>query len=240
MEVQVAERVKLNPFLLKVWASKLNIVQLAGKQEREVYGHAPSPEPPCVWIDMESPELVFKSTRAAKINLKRQFEPKFRWLSSQQDPVKIQLEMIAQWLDHAHHDYQAARFGQARVLGGSSIEVENEDRRVVPIPIDYGFDQHVRLSTVEDLFTECWVPSSLPPNISNSSIGRLHVTTFPLNSGILLEFPYTVFYVPQNALPPQTQVNTCPYVDPVIGMDKWDGRLVDVIVASLISTSALS
>jgi hypothetical protein len=35
-----------------------------------------------------------KSTRAAKMNLKRQFEPKFHWLSSQQDPVKIQLEMI--------------------------------------------------------------------------------------------------------------------------------------------------
>ncbi|KAJ7825155.1 hypothetical protein B0H13DRAFT_2375083 [Mycena leptocephala] len=128
-----------------------------------------------------------------------------------------------------------------------------KSRRVVPIPIDYGFDQHVRLSTVEDLFTECWVPSSLPPNISNSSIGRLHVTTFPLNSGILLEFPYTVFYIPQNALPPQTQVTTCPYVvragtpwhgnilvvrhgkrDLVIGMDKWDGRLVDVIVARLV------
>lgn len=125
-----------------------------------------------------------------------------------------------------------------------------KSRRVVPIPIDYGFDQHVRLSKVEDLFAECWVPSSLPPNIGNSSIGRLHVTTFPLDSGILLEFPYTVFYIPQNALPPQTLLNTCPCVvragtpwhgnilvvrhgkrDPVIGMDKWDGRLVDVIVA---------
>jgi hypothetical protein len=26
-----------------------------------------------------------------------QFEPNFRWLASQQDPVKIWLEMIAQW-----------------------------------------------------------------------------------------------------------------------------------------------
>jgi hypothetical protein len=45
---------------------------------------------------MESPELLFKSTRAVKINLKRQSELEFRWLSSQHDPVKIQLEMIAQ------------------------------------------------------------------------------------------------------------------------------------------------
>jgi hypothetical protein len=50
-----------------------------------------------VWIGMESPELCFKSTRATKINLKRQSEPEFRWLSSQHNPVKIQLEMIAQW-----------------------------------------------------------------------------------------------------------------------------------------------
>jgi hypothetical protein len=43
---------------------------------------------------MESPELLFKSTRAVKINPKRPFELKF-WLSSEQDPVKIRLEMIA-------------------------------------------------------------------------------------------------------------------------------------------------
>jgi hypothetical protein len=34
---------------------------------------------------------LFKSTGAIKTNLKRQVKPKFRWLSSQQDPVKIQL-----------------------------------------------------------------------------------------------------------------------------------------------------
>jgi hypothetical protein len=45
---------------------------------------------------MESPQLLFKSTRAVKINLKRQSEPAFPWLSSQHDPVKIRLEMIAQ------------------------------------------------------------------------------------------------------------------------------------------------
>jgi hypothetical protein len=44
-----------------------------------------------------SPELLLKRTRTVKINLKRQSEPEFGWLSSQQDPVKIQLEMVAQW-----------------------------------------------------------------------------------------------------------------------------------------------
>jgi hypothetical protein len=46
---------------------------------------------------MESPELLFKSTRAIKIHLKRQSELEFCWLSSQQDLVKIRLKMIAQW-----------------------------------------------------------------------------------------------------------------------------------------------
>jgi hypothetical protein len=44
---------------------------------------------------MQSPQLLFKSTRAVKTSLKRQVKPKFPWLSSQQDPVKIRLEMIA-------------------------------------------------------------------------------------------------------------------------------------------------
>jgi hypothetical protein len=46
---------------------------------------------------MQSLELLFKMTRAVKINPKRQSEPEFRWLSPQQNPVKIRLEMIAQW-----------------------------------------------------------------------------------------------------------------------------------------------
>jgi hypothetical protein len=46
---------------------------------------------------MESPEFLFKSTRAIKTNLKRQSEPEFGWLSSRHDLVKIRLEMIAQW-----------------------------------------------------------------------------------------------------------------------------------------------
>jgi hypothetical protein len=44
---------------------------------------------------MGSPELLFKSTRAVTTNLKRQSEPEFGWLSSQYDPIKIRLEMIA-------------------------------------------------------------------------------------------------------------------------------------------------
>jgi hypothetical protein len=50
-----------------------------------------------VWIDMESPQLLCKGTRAVKTNLKRQFQPKFLWLTSQQYLAKIQLELIAQW-----------------------------------------------------------------------------------------------------------------------------------------------
>ncbi|KAJ6580304.1 hypothetical protein B0H10DRAFT_905118 [Mycena sp. CBHHK59/15] len=131
-------------------------------------------------------------------------------------------------------------------------------RRIVPIPVDYGFSGHVRYSSANDLFTECWVPSSLPPNVCDMSIGRLYVDTFPLGSSFKLEFAYTVFYVPQQSLPHQTNLNRCrPVVhagvpwygnilvvrhgkrDPLIGIDRRDGHLVDVIIASLISTRAI-
>ncbi|KAJ6525413.1 hypothetical protein B0H19DRAFT_380843 [Mycena capillaripes] len=131
-------------------------------------------------------------------------------------------------------------------------------RRMVPVPVDYGFQSDIRLATVNDLYTECWVPSTLPPHLGNSNVGRLRVNNFPLGSTVPLEFPYTVFYVPQNVLPAQTNLNTCPPIvhagvdwygnvlvirhgkrNPVIGMEKWDARLVDVMLQNLISTGAL-
>lgn len=135
---------------------------------------------------------------------------------------------------------------------GYLYATECPSRRVVPVPVDYycGPVRTSRAATVNELFTECWVPSSQPPNISNMSVGRLYVDTFPLGSSFKLEFAYTIFYVPQHSTPPQTNLNTCkPIVragrpwfgnilvvrhgkrDPVIGVDRWDGLLVDVIVS---------
>lgn len=103
---------------------------------------------------------------------------------------------------------------------------------------------------MDDLLTEHWVPSSGAPNVRNMSIGRLKVDSFPLGSTVKLPYSYTIFYVPQNALPPQTELNLCPPIvragvpwygnilvmrhgtrKPVINMDRYDSRLVDVIVA---------
>ncbi|KAJ6557443.1 hypothetical protein B0H19DRAFT_1376230 [Mycena capillaripes] len=144
---------------------------------------------------------------------------------------------------------------------GYLYATECPSRRVVPVPVDYycGPVRTSRAATVNELFTECWVPSSQPPNISNMSVGRLYVDTFPLGSSFKLEFAYTIFYVPQHSIPPQTNLNTCKPVvraghpwfgnilvvrhgkrDPVIGVDRWDGLLVDVIVSSLISSGALT
>ncbi|KAJ7669711.1 hypothetical protein B0H17DRAFT_1142055 [Mycena rosella] len=82
-------------------------------------------------------------------------------------------------------------------------------RRFVPVPVDYSIEQ---LSSVNDLFTECWVPSSQGLNIRDISVGRLRVDAFPPGSTFKLQFAYTIFYVPQNPPPQGVQLNTCPQV----------------------------
>ncbi|KAJ6447544.1 hypothetical protein C8R45DRAFT_1115833 [Mycena sanguinolenta] len=131
--------------------------------------------------------------------------------------------------------------------------------RPVPIPVDHSFDQPIRLSSIDDLLTEFWVASPLPPNIVNMALGRLYIDTFPVDSSFRLEFPYTVYYTPQTVLPSNTPLNSCAPIlranlpwygnilvvrhgkrDPVVGMTRWDYRLVDVILQSLISTGRLT
>ncbi|KAJ6623252.1 hypothetical protein B0H10DRAFT_2010641 [Mycena sp. CBHHK59/15] len=131
-----------------------------------------------------------------------------------------------------------------------------DSRRVVSVPMDYGV---LKPASVNDLFTECWVPSFQAPNVHNMSIGRLTVDSFPPGSTFKMPFVYTLFWVPQDTLPLQPRRNTCPAVllagvpwycnilvvrhgtrKPIISMDRWDAHLVDIIVASFISTGVIA
>ncbi|KAF7340751.1 hypothetical protein MSAN_02103500 [Mycena sanguinolenta] len=134
-----------------------------------------------------------------------------------------------------------------------------KNRQVVCVPVSYGFRGDTRLCGVRDLCTEFWVPSVLPPNIGNSTLGQLRVDHFPYGSNVALEYSYTIFYVPQSSRPPETQINTCEPVtragvpwfgnvlvvrhgkmNPVIGVEEADAHLVDVILQSLIMAGALA
>ncbi|KAJ7884807.1 hypothetical protein B0H14DRAFT_3740885 [Mycena olivaceomarginata] len=82
------------------------------------------------------------------------------------------------------------------------------------------------------------------------SVGRVVVETVPLGSTFQLPYAYTIFFVPQDALPLGTALNECPPIvragvpwygnilvvrhgirKPVRNMDHGDTRLVDTIVA---------
>ncbi|KAJ7725231.1 hypothetical protein DFH07DRAFT_783065 [Mycena maculata] len=121
-------------------------------------------------------------------------------------------------------------------------------RKVVAVPVDLGID---RLNSVNDLVTECWVPSTQAPNIRDMSLGRLRIDHFPYASDFKLDYSYTVFYVPQTSVPAHIPVNRCPAIEraqipwygnilvvrhghrnPVINVDPMDARLVDLIIAS--------
>ncbi|KAJ6554134.1 hypothetical protein B0H10DRAFT_2123487 [Mycena sp. CBHHK59/15] len=129
-------------------------------------------------------------------------------------------------------------------------------RRVVAIPIDLGID---RLMSVDDLYTDCWVPSGQGPNICDMSIGRLRVDNFPIGSPLPLDYSYTIFYIPQTDLPAWIPLNTCPPVvragvpwygnilvvrhgrrKAVVNIEDYDARLVDLIVASFILDGTLA
>ncbi|KAJ7488609.1 hypothetical protein B0H11DRAFT_2278519 [Mycena galericulata] len=120
-------------------------------------------------------------------------------------------------------------------------------RKVVAVPVDLGIN---RLNSVNDLVTECWVPSTQAPNIRDMSLGRLRIDHFPYASGFKLDYSYTVFYVPQTSVPAHIPLNRCPPIEraqipwygnilvvrhgrrkPVINVDPMDARLVDLIIA---------
>ncbi|KAJ7748834.1 hypothetical protein DFH07DRAFT_962038 [Mycena maculata] len=128
-------------------------------------------------------------------------------------------------------------------------------RRLVGVPIDHGVD---RLMSINDLYTECWVPSNQAPNIRNMNIGRLYVDTFPLGSTLRLDYAYTIFYVPQRGISTHVPLNTCPPIlranvpwygnilvvrhgrrKPVINVDFMDAHLIELILASFIADGIL-
>ncbi|KAJ7073359.1 hypothetical protein B0H15DRAFT_957270 [Mycena belliarum] len=129
---------------------------------------------------------------------------------------------------------------------------ECQARRIVAVPWDYGI---TRLTSLDDLATDCWVPSAQGPNIQDMSIGRLMFDSFPLGLPFKLEYSYTIFY---DSLQYLTPVNNCPPIrksgtlwygnilvvrhglrKPVINVDREDARLIDIIVTSLIATGVL-
>ncbi|KAJ6534544.1 hypothetical protein B0H10DRAFT_2145811 [Mycena sp. CBHHK59/15] len=97
---------------------------------------------------------------------------------------------------------------------------------MVPVPMDYGV---LKPASVNDLFTEAG--GFVPPG-----------STFKM------PFVYTLFWVPQDTPPAAARRNTCPAVllAGVLGiatywfMDRWDAHLVDIIVASFISTGVIA
>ena len=65
-------------------------------------------------------ELSFERTRAWKRNLRRQFEPKFAWLSPQPDAVKFRAQLSALWWkDWNHFDAKPRLCDRAATLSFS-------------------------------------------------------------------------------------------------------------------------
>ncbi|KAJ7270195.1 hypothetical protein C8J57DRAFT_1303541 [Mycena rebaudengoi] len=78
---------------------------------------------------------------------------------------------------------------------GYLYATNSEGRRNVAVPVHHDV---ARLSSLDDLITTLWVPRGTGRTQEHR---RVRVTEYPPLSGLILEYPYTIIFVPPSRRP---------------------------------------